>query len=415
MSNSCLLRIIIPIFALFSSPVCAMPGEVRDAITGRPIAGATVTLSSGLAHTNAQGIFAGDGSAELRVRAPGYHRTGTVIANGGTSNAILLDPIEPRAVFLSLAALDDPVAVNGILALKRSSAINALVIDVKAETGQLAVTGHFPFPPKDSAGAAARARTLERILRHMRDEGMYAIARISVFKDDALARWHGALGLKTKGGLPLRGRDGLRWTNPDSRSVRTYNIAIALAAARAGFDEIQFDYVRFPTRKPPPVSARGGDRRASINTFLSEARRALTPYNVFLSADVFGFASWDGGDTNIGQNLEDIAARVDYISLMLYPSAFWNGLPAVPMPLDHPGRIVRLSLERASARTGLPPERFRPWLQAFPDHYFDQRPFGQAEIAAQVEAAETFGANGWMLWHSKSQYRPGDLPPARPR
>lgn len=415
MSNSCLLRILVPIFAVLSSPVCAMSGEVRDAVTGRPVAGATVTLSGGLAHTDAQGLFAGDGSGELRVRAPGYHRTGTVVANGETSHAILLEPIVPRAVFLSLAALDDPAMVDSILALKRSSAINALVIDVKAESGQLAVTGSHPYPPVDDARTDARARTLARILQHMRQEGMYAIARISVFKDDALARGQSALALKTRRGLPLRGRDGLRWTNPESQLVRDYNIAIALAAARAGFDEIQFDYVRFPTRKAPPGAARGGDRRASINAFLSDARTALTPYNVFLSADVFGFASWDPGDTNIGQNLEDIAARVDYVCLMLYPSAFWDGLPTVRMPLDQPGQIVRLSLERARQRTGLPADRFRPWLQAFPDHYFDRRPFGQAEIASQVEAAEAFGAGGWMLWHSKSAYNSGDLPAARPR
>lgn len=374
-----------------------------------------MTLSGGLAHTDAQGLFAGEGSGELRVRAPGYHRSGTVVTRNETGHVTLLEPIEPRAVFLSLAALDDPVMVDRILALKRSTAINALVIDVKAETGELAVTGPHAFPPVDNARMDARARTLERILQHMRQEGMYAIARISVFKDDALARAQSALGLKTMGGRPLRGRDGLRWTNPDNRAVQAYNIAIALAAARAGFDEIQFDYVRFPTRKVPPGATRGGDRRASINAFLSNARTALAPYNVFLSADVFGFASWDAGDTNIGQNLEDIAARVDYVSLMLYPSAFWDGLPTVPLPLDQPGEVVRLSLERARQRTGLPAERFRPWLQAFPDHYFDQRPFRQAEIAAQVEAAEAFGASGWMLWHSKSAYDPADLPAARPR
>lgn len=374
-----------------------------------------MTLSGGPVRTDGQGLFTGEGSRELRVRAPGYHRTGTVVTKSETGHAILLEPIEPRAVFLSLAALDDPAMVDSILALKRSTAINALVIDVKAETGQLAVTGPHPFPPRDGERAAARARTLERILRHMQDEGMYAIARISVFKDDALARGYSALGLKTMDGRPLRGRDGLRWTNPDNRAVQAYNIAIAVAAARAGFDEIQFDYVRFPTRKVPPGAARGGDRRASINAFLSDARAALTPYNVFLSADVFGFASWDAGDTNIGQNLEDIAARVDYVCLMLYPSAFWDGLPAVPMPLDQPGEVVRLSLERARQRTGLPTARFRPWLQAFPDHYFDRRPFGRAEIAAQVEATEAFGAGGWMLWHSKSAYNPGDLPSIRPR
>ncbi|MBK5263869.1 MAG: GTP-binding protein [Alphaproteobacteria bacterium] len=415
MSNSCLLRIIVPILALLASPAHAMSGEVRDAVTGLPVAGATVTLSGGLVHTDKQGIFSGEGSGNLRVRAPGYHRMGTVAANDDTGHVILLEPIEPHAVFLSLAALDDPDMVDRILALKRTSSINALVIDVKAESGELALMGHDPFQLQDTAHLARRAQTLKRVLQHMREQHMYAIARISVFKDDALARRQPALGLKTMRGLPLHGRDGWRWTNPDNEAVRAYNIAIALVAARAGFDEIQFDYVRFPTRKMPLGAAYSGDRRASINAFLSDARAALTPYNVFLSADVFGFASWDVGDTNIGQNLEDIAQRVDYICLMLYPSAFRDGLQGVPMPLDQPGQIVRLSLEKARQRTGLSADRFRPWLQAFRDHNFDGRPFGRAEIAAQVEAAEAFGASGWMLWHSKSTYDPGDLPPARPR
>jgi hypothetical protein len=411
-----LFRAIISISILFGSPVFALSGEVRDAITGRPIAGARVALSNGLVRSNARGKFSGNATDTLTVRAAGYRRTHMAIADGGAGLIVRLEPFQPHAIFLSLAALQDPGMVRQI-AFKRSNAINALVIDVKAESGELALSGAFAFSPRDAAAAAGRAQTLKRVMRRMREDHVYTIARISVFKDDFLARSHPALAFKAEDGAPLQGRDGLRWTNPTGQSVRSYNIAVAVAAAHLGFDEIQFDYVRFPTREARSEklpAEKLPDRRASINAFLRDARTALAPYNVFLAADVFGYASWDRGDTNIGQNLEDIAARVDYVCLMLYPSAFRSGLPSVPMPLDQPGQIVRLSLERARQRTGLPANRFRPWLQAFGDHYFDKRPFGRAEIAAQIDAADAFGADGWMLWNPRSDYDPGNLPSAQP-
>ena len=335
------------------------------------------------------------------------------LALADAGSVIPPQPIAPHAVFLSLKALEDPTEVDRILALRHSNAINALVIDVKAESGELSVEVPSSLAPNDRQAVVRRRTILGNLLQQMHAEGMYAIARIPVFKDDALARSHPGLGLMRRLGVAFRGSDGKRWTNPDSASVRSYNIAVALAAARAGFDEVQFDYIRFPTRKAPRHGPLDNGMRASINVFLSDARTALAPYHVFLSADVFGYASWDRGDLHIGQNLEDIAARVDYVCLMLYPSAFRNGLPAARQPLDQPGEIVRLSLEMARQRTGLPAERFRPWLQAFQDHTFDKRRFGRTEIAAQVNAAEAFGTNGWLLFQPQSNYDPAELPQSR--
>lgn len=158
------------------------------------------------------------------------------------------------------------------------------------------------------------------------------------------------------------------------------------------------------------ASASSDDRRSAVRGFLAAAREALKTYNVFVAADIFGYASWDSNDTNVGQKLEDVAAEVDYVSLMLYPSAFKTGLPGSRMPLDHPDKIVDLSLRRALQRTRLPAVRFRPWLQAFPDFRFDGRPFKRPEILAQTQAAESFGADGWMLWNSQSVYAAEDLP-----
>jgi hypothetical protein len=125
---------------------------------------------------------------------------------------------------------------------------------------------------------------------------------------------------------------------------------------------------------------------------------------VFLSADVFGYVCWNVNDTMIGQRLEDLARLLDYVSPMLYPSSFQFGIPGYRLPVAHPYEIVYFSLERARERTGLAPSRFRPWLQAFRDYGFDRRAFGEAEIRAQIAAAERFGSDGWMLWDPQNAY-----------
>jgi hypothetical protein len=153
------------------------------------------------------------------------------------------------------------------------------------------------------------------------------------------------------------------------------------------------------------------NREAAIEGLFTEARAALMPFNVFLSADVFGYVCWNRDDTKIGQRLEHLAGIVDYLSPMLYPSSFQFGIPGYRNPVQHPYHIVRLSLEQARERTRLPSVRFRPWLQAFGDYAFDRRPFTAGEVRAQISAAEEFGSDGWMLWNPRNQYSTADLKP----
>jgi hypothetical protein len=146
------------------------------------------------------------------------------------------------------------------------------------------------------------------------------------------------------------------------------------------------------------------NRIGAISGFLTEARKRLVPYNVFLAADIFGYVCWNLNDTSIGQRLEDLAYLVDYLSPMLYPSGFQYGIPGYRIPVVHPHEIVYLSLKRAKERTRLPSIRFRPWLQAFRDYAFDGRYFTGAEVREQINAAEEFGSDGWMLWNPGNVY-----------
>jgi hypothetical protein len=198
----------------------------------------------------------------------------------------------------------------------------------------------------------------------------------------------------------------LHWTDPFNQAVWDYNIQIAVVAAKAGFDEVEFDYTRFPDHPGLQFlkASNEANRRQAISGFLAAAQKALNPFNVFLSADIFGYVAWNPTDTGIGQDLNDVDKVVDYISLMLYPSGFRYGIPGLRNPLDDPYRIVHASLEKAKQRTGLSGIVFRPWLQAFADYAFDHRPFGKAQLRQQIKAAEDSGADGWLLWNPRNTY-----------
>ena len=264
----------------------------------------------------------------------------------------------------------------------------------------------IPLATEIGAQKLVIVKDIKGLLATLKEKGIYTIARIVVFKDNVLGAARPDLAIKTANGQLWRDREGLVWMDASKKEVWDYNIDIAEEAARNGFDEIQFDYVRFPDQKGPVFSVENTEtnRVNAISGFLQEARRRLVPYNVFLSADIFGYVAWNLNDTFIGQRLDSIAASVDYLDLMLYPSGFQFGIPGYTNPVEHPYEIISRTLERARVRSGIPAVRFRPWLQGFRDYAFDKRNFFGPEIRTQINAAESFGAGGWMLWNPRNAY-----------
>jgi hypothetical protein len=248
------------------------------------------------------------------------------------------------------------------------------------------------------------------LIERLHRQGIYAIARIVTFKDNMLCTAHPEWAVR-RDGKKFTDREGLTWCDPFVPEVRQYNSDLGVAAAKAGFDEIEYDYVRFPDAKGVEFSQPSTDvsRPRTIDAFLSDARQKLVRYNVFLSADVFGYICWNEGDTGIGQKINDVSGILDYMSPMLYPSGFSFGIPSYRDPVTHPYEIVRLTLDRGGQRAKVDPVRFRPWLQAFADYAFDKRQFGGKEIQAQIKAAEDFGADGWLLWNPRNVYSAADI------
>jgi hypothetical protein len=244
------------------------------------------------------------------------------------------------------------------------------------------------------------------LIKSLKERGIYTIARIVVFKDHPLATSRPEWAVKTEGGEIWKDRENLAWVDPFRKEVWEYNIQVAVEAAQQGFDEIQFDYVRFPDSSSPRFSRPSTEesRVKAVSGFLQEAYNSLLPYNVFVAADIFGYVCWNYNDTNIGQKLEALVPSVDYLSPMLYPSGYQFGIPGYRNPVANPHEIVYLSLKKAQERTNIPSIRFRPWLQSFRDYAFDRRFFNGKEIREQISAADKFGSQGWMLWNPGNVY-----------
>ncbi len=394
-------------FAMRLASASAFSGAVTDSVTGKPIPAALVTMGAKVVRTDAKGNFQiqGAGSA-IFARAYGHGRIqASVDPHGAKALELKLAPITPRALYLSFWGVGTASVREPALRLAGNTPVNAVVIDVKGDLGYVCYRTGVAMAQEIGAQKIITVPDIHALLDRLHKQGIYTIARIVTFKDNLLGKARPKLTVRQNGNT-FKDREGLIWCDPFSPDVRNYNIDLAVDAAKAGFDEIQFDYVRFPDAKGVEFSEVSTDvsRPRAITAFLTEAREKLTPFNVFLAADVFGYICWNKGDTGIGQDINELGAPLDYISPMLYPSGFLHGIPNYRDPVTHPYEIVRLSLDRAGERTKLDPIRFRPWLQAFADYAFDKRQFGGKEIQAQITAAQSFGADGWILWNARNIY-----------
>jgi hypothetical protein len=394
-------------------PALAVQAQVVDAVTGSAIPGATVVVAGQMLQTDTGGLVqlqAAGGT--IFVRAPGYRAGSFDLAAMPPGDRLALPPFAPKALYLSVYGAGSSTLLGSALALAQGGTVNALVVDVKGDSGIVPYPSAVPLAQQDGARRMTSIPDLAAFVQKLHARGIYAIARIVTFKDNPLATYRPDLAVHQESGVLFRDRENMAWTDPFQPEVRDYAIAIAVEAARAGFDEIQFDYLRFPDASQrlvfaDPVSA--ATRVVAIAGFLAQARQQLRPYNVYVSADIFGYVCWNRDDTGIGQTLDAIEPNVDYISPMLYPSGFKFGIPGYANPVGNIYQIVYLSLAQARLRLNVSPKRFRPWLQAFKDYAFDHRVFAAAEVREQTKAAADFGSDGWMLWNPRNDYEDTSL------
>jgi len=387
-------------------------GRVVNRHTGRPIAGAIVHHDGLTVRTGNDGSFSlkkTDPNKPVLIKASGFRQTSVMWQSGPLEAA--LTPIEARGLYLTHYGVGSRLVRNQVLGLLESTNLNAVVIDVKGDRGFLSSKYDVPLATRIGATRMTTVRDMRAMIERLHRQNIYVIGRIVVFKDDILAHAKPELAIyDTRTGEPWTDREHLAWVDPFREEVWDYNIAVAIEAARTGFDEIQFDYVRFPTdgrlsaaRYSQPNTME--NRVKAINKLLENARQALLPHNVYLSADLFGYTPWNYNDTDIGQKIEDVAKYVDYICLMVYPSGYHLGIPGYLQPVAYPYEVVYYTLEKAKKRLGGQANMLRPWLQNFRDYAFDHRPYTGDEIRMQIEACHKAATAGYMLWDPSNMYR----------
>jgi len=401
----------------FAIPALAQPAataenslaiRVLNSTTHEPALDPTVTVN-GRALTAANGAYTlPAGTQTVMARAPGY-RAVTISTADIHNGAIELHPFAVHALYLSEYGISSSVIRNQAFDIIRRGGANALVVNIKSDHGQVDYPTGIPLAKEIGARQVTTIHSLSDLVSSAHAQGIYMIARIVTFKDAPLATARPELAIHRTNGTLFKDLEGLSWTDPSNAQVRAYNIGIAVEAAKAGFDEVQFDAVRFPDSTGLAVSGPTNEasRIHTITSFLTEAHAALMPYNVFVSADLFGYTFWNTNDTGVGQQLNQLVNTVDYLCPMLYPSGFAHGIPGHARPVDNAEDIratIKLTLDRGIARTNVNPLKLRPWLQAFRDYAFGHVIFGPEQVATQISAADADHTDGWSLWNPRNSY-----------
>jgi hypothetical protein len=308
-------------------------------------------------------------------------------------------PEEVRGVHVSMALGGLSGKLNDYIAMK-SAGLNTIELDVKDENGEIGFPVRVPLAQK--VGATLRYYDPQRAVAKIHAAGLYLIGRIVTFEDPLLSAGAPQLAIRRADGSRWLNSAGLGWTNPYDRRVWKYNVDIAVQTAKLGFDEIQFDYVRFPSDGDISQIRYPGKHAQpmgwTIPMFAKYASSRLKPLGVRISVDVFGLSATR--NLGIGQFPRRIAPYVDTIYPMVYPSHYVSGEYNIIDPDSRPGTTVAYSLRDFRGALRGRKTNLIPWLQDFSLG----RPYTLADVQDQIQAARLEHSKGFMLWNATGVY-----------
>jgi peptidoglycan/xylan/chitin deacetylase (PgdA/CDA1 family) len=343
----------------------------------------------------------------------------TLVATDTLRNAttkrisVLIQPRLPshpiRAVHMTSDAWADDGLRNGVLALIAQGRINAVEIDLKEEGGKIG--WNAPVPLAHTIGAVHTTMDLGQAVRTLHDKGVRVIGRLVCFNDPTYAQWAWQHGKRDQ---VIQSADGGYYgstyggfTNFANPVVRRYQIAIAVAAAKLGVDDVLYDYVRRPDGPLSTMHFPGlkSTPERSIASFLAETRAALKPYKIFLGASVFGVAATR--PTEVAQDIPMMSEHLDYVAPMVYPSHWGPGEYGVSDPNSQPYDIVLRSLQDFQKDVRGTGARVVPWLQDFSLGV----DYGPAQVDAEIQGANDAGIDEFLLWDPSVTYTAAALAP----
>ena len=301
-----------------------------------------------------------------------------------------------RGVYLNSASFYER-KITETLHYAKEAGLNAVVMHVKDPYG------HIYWDAENALAREMKAskgdKQLRAAIERFNNAGLWTIAKLDLFQDTLLAEHCPDWAVQdTVTGKPWYNKQDLAWGNPHDERVWDYNIALAKELIALGFDEIQFDYVRFPSdgklsRVKYPKVLENKDRLQVIGAFLEKANTELKPLGAAISVDLFGFVAWMTYDFGVGQRIEEIAPHVDAICPMLYPSHFPKQFMGKDDPAKYPHEIMEESMKRLKKRTNVD---IRAWVQGFW--------YQPAEIINEIKGIEAAGYKSFLIWSPSSQY-----------
>ena len=314
--------------------------------------------------------------------------------------------------------------MEDLIRLVEETELNAMVIDVKNDEGNVTfrltneeITQDIPVLDRiaEMQAGVRYIRDIQTLMQELKDHNIYTIARIVCFKDPILAAAQPELALMKPDGKPVMDANGLAWVNPYRQEVWEYLTELAEMAADLGFDEIQYDYVRFPVGSDADAADYGVDmeaypKRQAIQDFLAYAGDRLHEKGCVVTADVFGTIIGSETDVQtVGQDYTALGQTVDAISPMVYPSHYANGVFGLKVPDANPYETVSAAMQGSVEELqGIPEAQravVRPWLQAFtatwvPGHIS----YNGTQIREQIQAVYDAGYEEWILWNAANRY-----------
>lgn len=331
---------------------------------------------------------------------------------GNDMAKLLIPPVKVKGIYVTGPAAGSE-RMEQLIDLVSSTELNTMVIDVKNDEGNLTYKMEVPASANLEAGIRY-VKDMPALVERLHQQGIYVIARIVCFKDPVLAAARPELALLLPDGKAVMDANGLAWVNPYKEEVWDYLCTLAECASRDGFDEIQFDYVRFPIGNDANAADYGVDmstypREAGLTDFFNYASKRLHEKQIIFGADLFGTIIGSDVDRDrTGQNYLSIAEHTDAICPMIYPSHYANGTFGMNVPDQYPYETIANALQlskEALGETDSPKGVVRPWLQCFNAIWVDGHiTYGSKEVHDQIQAVYDAGYEEWFLWHASNHY-----------
>lgn len=326
------------------------------------------------------------------------------------------EAVKVKGIYLTAPAAGSPARMDEIIEKIGQTELNAVVIDFKDDQGRITCRVDSPVINEIEA-CQAYIEDMPALMKRLKENGIYTIARIVAFRDPYLAEKKPEWCMKLGDGTVFRDSQGLAWIDPYKQEVWEYLAEVGEKAAECGFDEVQFDYIRFCTERGVDAvvfdeeDRQGRSKTDAITQFTSYIYEKLSS-KVYVAADVFGgvISSRQDGEA-VGQLYAEMAECLDYICPMIYPSHYGNGYFGIEYPDMEPYATVRAALKGSAQELGrhrMEGERqaaVRPWLQDFTASYLEHHiEYGKDQIRAQIQAVYDAGYDEWILWNAASQY-----------